>query len=101
MNEPEVMEVRAEHGPELAALFARTGSPCFCRWWHFSGDKNAWLDRCANAPEENRAELLASLGSGRDDARGVVALTHDGKVVGWTKLAPAAAVKKLYEQRLY
>ena len=34
----------------LAALFERAESPCFCRYWHFEGDKNAWLDRCANRP---------------------------------------------------
>lgn len=91
-----------EHGAGLAALFEAAGSPCYCRYWHFAGDKNAWLERCALAPGENRAELLAALAASRanDEARGLVAL--DGaEVVGWLKVAPATAVTKLYDQRLY
>lgn len=84
----------------LAALFDREGSACFCRWWHFDGDKNAWLDRCAHRPEENRAELLADFASGTEEVRGVIA--RDGeRVVGWMKLTPASAVPKLYAQRPY
>ena len=32
-----------------SALFDAAGSPCFCRFWHFTGTNNEWLDRCANA----------------------------------------------------
>jgi GNAT superfamily N-acetyltransferase len=111
----------AEHGPALVALFERTATPCHCRYWHFAGDKNAWLDRLFNAPEENRAEFLADLGgasselrgpqaggSAQDQARaapmamlrGVVAL-HQDQAVGWLKLSPAERLDKLYQQRLY
>jgi GNAT superfamily N-acetyltransferase len=61
---------------------------------------NAWLERCATAPEQNRAELGAALASGSDEARGVVALAGDA-LVGWLKVAPAAAVKKAYDRKLY
>ncbi|MEZ4223868.1 MAG: GNAT family N-acetyltransferase [Polyangiaceae bacterium] len=86
------------HG--LAALFERTGSPCYCRWWHFSGDKNAWQDRCANRPEESRQELTRAVEAGSEEARGIVALS-DTTIVAWMKLSPRTAVDKLYSQRLY
>jgi GNAT superfamily N-acetyltransferase len=89
-----------EHTNGLVALFEACGSPCYCRFWHFGGTNNAWLDRSANAPGENRAELEAALASGSDEARGVVALAA-GALVGWLKVAPAAAMKKAYDRRLY
>lgn len=95
-----VEQASSEHAESLAALFEHNDSPCFCRWWHFEGDKNAWEDRCANAPDESRRELAKRLGDGSDEARGLVALA-DGRVVGWMKLAPAHAMTKLYAQRLY
>jgi GNAT superfamily N-acetyltransferase len=89
-----------EHVGGLAALFEAAGSPCYCRFWHFAGSNNAWLERCATAPSENRDELAAALASGSDEARGVVAMAGD-VLAGWLKVAPAAAVKKAYERRLY
>lgn len=90
-----------EHGPGLEALFEAAGSPCYCRYWHFTGDKNAWLERCYVGTGENRAELAAALATGSDQARGVVALREDGAVVGWLKAAPAEGMGKVYGQRLY
>jgi GNAT superfamily N-acetyltransferase len=89
-----------EHTAGLVALFEAAGSPCYCRFWHFAGANNAWLDRCANAPGENRAELEAGLASGNDEARGVIGLVG-GAVVGWLKVAPATVMRKAYERRLY
>jgi GNAT superfamily N-acetyltransferase len=89
-----------EHAARLVALFEAAGSPCYCRFWHFGGTNNAWLDRCANAPGENRAELEAGLASGSDEARGAIALAG-GAIVGWLKVAPASVMKKAYERRLY
>lgn len=91
----------ARRAEALAALFERTGSPCFCRWWHFTGDKNAWLDRCANHPSESRAELERAASDGSDEARGVVAVGEHEQVIGWMKLTRAESVPKLFEQRLY
>jgi GNAT superfamily N-acetyltransferase len=91
---------RAEHGAAIAALFEREGCACFCRWWHFAGDKNAWLGRIAHAPEQNRMELLAALDAGSHEMRGVVALSGQN-AIGWMKIAPAAALAKLYAQKPY
>lgn len=94
-----------EHEPGLYALFEAAGSPCYCRFWHFEATNNAWLERCALAPEENRAELGRALREGSAEARGVVALTGgEGgapAVVGWLKVAPVEVMKKAYERRLY
>jgi len=89
------------HEAGLAALFDAAGSPCHCRFWHFEGTNNAWLERCATAPGQNRAELASALREGGDEARGVVALGPDDAVVGWLKVAPAEGMKKLYDRRLY
>jgi GNAT superfamily N-acetyltransferase len=97
----EVVQARpAQTGP-LAELFERCGSSCFCRYWHFPGDKNAWLARCAHDPEANREEFAALLGRGNDEARGLVAVTTDGLVIGWMKLAPAQTLTRLYASRPY
>lgn len=100
MSGVEVAPAAPHHAEGLAALFERNDSPCFCRWWHFQGDKNGWEDRCANAPGASRRELRERLLQRSDEARGLVAL-GDEQVVGWMKLAPASAMQKLYNQRLY
>jgi len=96
----EVTAAEAGHTDALLALFERTSTPCHCQYWHFTGDKNAWLERLFHAPEQNRAAFVASLASAHDELRGVVAL-HAGQAVGWLKLCPAERVPKLYDQRLY
>jgi GNAT superfamily N-acetyltransferase len=93
--------VSPDHGAALVGLFERLDWPCFCRYWHFTGDKNAWLARCFGAPDESRREMLEALERGADEMRGSVAVTPDGAVVGWMKMAPCAALDKLYAQRLY
>ncbi len=95
---PAVVPVEPGHAVGLLELFTRAGSPCNCRFWHFAGDKNAWLDRCANAPGTNRDELQAEIAGAGAGARGMVALA-DGLVVAWMKLAPANQIPKVYEQR--
>jgi len=96
----EVVAAREEHTSPLLGLFARTGTPCHCQYWHFTGDKNAWLERLFHAPDQNRAAFAESLRSAGTELRGVVAL-HAGEAVGWLKLCPAERVAKLYDQRLY
>jgi len=96
----EVAAAQAAHTSALLALFERTGTPCHCQYWHFGGDKNAWLDRLFHAPEQNRDAFVDSLASAGAELRGVVAL-HAGQAVGWLKLCPAERVAKLYDQRLY
>ena len=60
--------------PAWQALFEACGSACFCRYWHFEGTKNDWLERCARRPEDNRDEQLALMRSGAAEARGLLAL---------------------------
>lgn len=93
------------HAEGLVALFEAAGSPCYCRFWHFTGTNNAWLERTALAAHESRAELMEALAQGSDEARGIAAIaTIDAeppRVVGWLKVAPAASVTKAYDRRLY
>jgi GNAT superfamily N-acetyltransferase len=102
------------HLAELSALFEANGSPCYCRYWHFDGDKNDWLGRCANAPERNRTELEHELRAHELAPRGVVAEaparaaprsdeagSDAARVVGWMRVAPAVELAKAYDQRLY
>jgi GNAT superfamily N-acetyltransferase len=87
-----------EHADALLSLFERTATPCNCQYWHFSGDKNAWLDRLFHAPELNRAAFADNLL--QSGMKGVVAL-RESQAVGWMKLCPAETIPKLYDQRLY
>jgi GNAT superfamily N-acetyltransferase len=83
----------------LAGLFDRVGSSCFCRYFQFEGDKNAWLARLAHEPDVNRRELLAHA---RDPVlTGVVATLPDRTAIGWMKLEAATSLPKLYAQRTY
>jgi GNAT superfamily N-acetyltransferase len=91
---------RAAHARGIDALFKAAGSPCYCRFWHFTETNNAWLARCAGAPFDNQAELEAALDASSDEARGVVALSGD-QLIGWLKVAPAAVMQKAYDRRLY
>lgn len=101
MTELAVSWLRPEHAEAWSALFVRAECPCFCRWWHFEGDKNAWLDRCANRPHENRDEqlaLLARAAPARAAAGALIAhYMHRGalEIVGHMKLAPRALLPKL------
>jgi GNAT superfamily N-acetyltransferase len=92
-----VVRASGGHAGALADLFRACDSPCFCRFWHFEGDKNAWLERCASAPEKNEAEMRASLPRGE----GLVALGDDGRALGWMKLAPRATLPKLRARPVY
>lgn len=71
-------------------LFVRASCPCHCRYWHFGGTKNEWLDRCANAEEKNASEQAELVASGAPEAGGLVALDPADleRVVGWMKLGP-------------
>lgn len=96
-----VAAVTRAHLPALRALFEAASSSCFCRYWHFEGNKNEWLERCAFRPEENRDELEAAVAEARDDGGGVVALDDDGAIVGWMKLTRRSAVPKLRRLPVY
>ncbi|MEO8917823.1 MAG: GNAT family N-acetyltransferase [Polyangiaceae bacterium] len=87
-----------KHGPALLSLFERTSTPCHCQYWHFTGDKNEWLERLFHAPELNRAAFLENLA--QPGLKGIVALRGE-QAVGWMKLCLAESIPKLYAQRLY
>lgn len=99
------VEVMSERWlPSLHALFEAASSTCYCRYWHFTGTKNEWLDRCANRPEENAAELDAAVRSGDPSAQGLVAIDRsagDGQVVGWMKLTARKNLPKLRSLPVY
>ena len=98
----DVTALDAGSADDLAELFRASGSPCFCRFWHFTGTNNEWLDRCANSTAENERELRSAIERGSPEARGVIArLTGARAVIGWAKIAPAASMKKAYDRRLY
>jgi GNAT superfamily N-acetyltransferase len=84
-----------------AALFEASGSACYCRWWHFAGNKNEWLARTFGEPTKNRDEQVALVEAGAREARGLLALEDDGVAVGWMKLAPRALLPKLRRQGAY
>lgn len=88
------------HVDGLAALFVAANCPCYCRYWHFTGDKNDWQKRCFVDEGDNEAELRAAAAARSDEALGVVAFDGD-TLVGWAKVAPADVVTKFYEQRYY
>jgi len=97
----DISRAEPRHAAGLAALFGSNGFGCSCRYWHFQGTNREWLDRCAHEPETNRRESEAALLAGSPEMSGFVAETHAGVLVGWLKVAPAASMAKLYEQRLY
>jgi ribosomal protein S18 acetylase RimI-like enzyme len=87
----------------LLALFQRCEVTCHCRYFQFAGDKNAWLERCFLAPEQNALELAAELRLARADSPPGVVIRAAGhpEVIGWMKLARANQLPKLYAQRPY
>lgn len=96
------------HLAGFAKLFDAASSPCFCRYWHFTGNKNEWLERGAFRPEENLAEQADAVRRGDDTARGFVAIDHDANgangadaIVGWMKVSPREAVPKLTRLPVY
>jgi GNAT superfamily N-acetyltransferase len=95
-----VVALDAATAPAWQGLFAASGSACFCRYWHFEGNKNDWLERCAQRPEDNRTEQLALIQRGAEEARGLLAM-EGTDAVGWMKLAPRARLPKLRRQGAY
>lgn len=90
----------AERVPSLNALFEAASCPCFCRYWHFDGTKNEWLDRCAERRGENARELEDAVRRADQTARGLVALEGD-RVVGWMKITRREALSKLRRMAPY
>jgi GNAT superfamily N-acetyltransferase len=96
-----IVALSATHVAAWKALFNAAASPCFCRYWHFAGAKNAWLERCAFSPEMNAAAQSELVARGEPLARGLIAVTEDMSVIGWMKLAPRATLPKLRGLSVY
>lgn len=97
---PRVVELAAaRHTPLLLALFDTASSGCHCQFWHFFGEDNDWLARCASSAD-NRDAFRDAATWGSDEARGIVAI-EDDQAVGWLKLCPAPSLKKLASRRVY
>lgn len=96
MTEFRYQTLSEANAPKLAELFDRSSHGCYCQWWHFEGDKNAWLARLAHEPAANRRALLEA-------PRGpsAVALDTDGVAVGFLRIEPALELPKLYRERVY
>ena len=101
----EVAPLTLETFGAFEQLFEAASSPCGCRYWHFEGNKNAWLDRCAHAPAENFLEQRAALAAGHPSAEGLLArdasAPEDAAALGWLKLTARAAVPKLRALPVY
>jgi len=96
-------QASSAHAAGLLALFEASGNGCYCNYWHFTGDKNAWLERCFITPELNANELAAALQQQTRAAPVGIVLREQpaSEVIGWMKLSPQSAVPKLYDQRPY
>ena len=92
--------VAPEHHAGLRSLLGDVSNGCHCRWWHFEGEDYDWTARCNLEPERNAEAMSEALQTESPTAAGVVALAGD-EVVGWLKLAPAAAMTKLRRRRVY
>ena len=95
-----VAALTPETAAAWSALFEACGCACHCRYWHFEGNKNAWLARCFDDPGKNREEQMELVESGAIEARGLVALEGDA-AIGWMKLAPRVTLTKLRRQGAY
>ena len=60
--------------PRVAALFEACGSACFCRYWHFEGKKNDWLERCARGRTRTATSSWRSCEAAPSKARGLLAM---------------------------
>lgn len=89
------------HADGLLTLFENAGTGCYCNYWYFEGDKNAWLERCYIKPEENKAALVRRLAS--EELCGVVALSSGdaSSLCGWLNVSRVGNVARLYDQRVY
>jgi len=104
-NAFEIDPARPHHEQALMHLFEEADCPCYCRYWHFTGDKNEWQDRCANASDVSRTELTEALANEGLEAHGLVATFAGAEgtaaAAGWLKVAPREVMTKAYEQKLY
>lgn len=98
----DVTELSPAHLDGFRALFEAASSPCYCRYWHFEGTKNDWLERCAFRPEENFQEHAEAVRRGDPSSRGLVAIERSSSLlVGWMKLTLRSHLPKLRRLPVY
>jgi GNAT superfamily N-acetyltransferase len=95
-----VAPLTAENLGAWTALFEASGCACFCRWWHFEGNKNEWLARSFEEPWRNRDEQSQLVARDAPEGRGLLAMEGD-EALGWMKLAPRTLLPKLRRQGAY
>ena len=100
MSDVRIAPLTLAEFPAWCALFERAAVTCYCRYWHFTGTKNQWLERGALTPEDNAREAAEALRADDGTARGLVAL--EGRtVIGWMKLVRRDRVPKLRRLPVY
>jgi GNAT superfamily N-acetyltransferase len=82
----------------LARFFDACASTCHCRYWLFDGDKNAWLERCAEHADENERELASEIE--REPLVGVVGIAND-EIVGWLRVTERRRLPRLTALPVY
>jgi GNAT superfamily N-acetyltransferase len=88
LNSIKTRAIEPNDAEAFLKLMGTNASPCFCRYWEFSGDKNTWLARCAEAPDVTRSEAQRAIETNALAARGVVAFEGEGdRLVGWCKVS--------------
>ena len=86
----ELREISPELSPDFCALHSRPElGGCFCRYWQFEGDNEAWGK---TTPEENRTVKEAQIKTG--NTRGAL-FYLDGRPVGWCQFAHRSYFKKM------
>jgi hypothetical protein len=90
--------IQPEDAESFLRLMETNAAPCYCRYWEFSGDKNAWLARCAEAPEATRSEARNAIVVRDPTAQGVVALVG-AQLIGWCKVSLQA--NKIFALSVY
>jgi GNAT superfamily N-acetyltransferase len=85
----------------LAKLFEACASTCHCRYWLFEGDKNAWLERCAEHGDENERLLAEEIAS--EPLVGIVAFDDDAPdvLIGWMRVTERKRLPRLTALPVY
>jgi GNAT superfamily N-acetyltransferase len=101
-----VRPIEKNDAEAFARLMRHNSSPCFCRFWDFVGDKNAWLMQCASEPEKAEDEAKKSIVANDPSSAGVVAFASQAQadseqpeMLGFCKVSVSA--KKVFALAVY
>jgi GNAT superfamily N-acetyltransferase len=96
-----VRPVTKHDASAFSTFHAASHTGCFCRFFHFARDKNAWLLQTSAYPEQNQNDAEEALLQGDPTSFGVIAEHPDHGVVGWLKVSPDASLLKLRRLPVY